>query len=400
MKRLSLHLDFLNEADRNTVLDFYRNRLDGADTLSDEEKIVASFGMPEEIAEKLKDAFFRPDPKEESEKGPEKESEESDDEIDSAESSPEDANLPSESESSSESEDVKTAEEEAPLEESLPDDRASDGEDDLIFSKNITPEKAPEVIHSLENKESKTLYGEKVIIEEKSEPTETFTIPDSDDENDLTAEEIQKAKAETLEKAEEYSRSAFGEEESDPAEKEEKSAEPEKAKPAEKEEKAPVFIEENDEIEPQAPKKKTIGILSKMFANTSLPKGLVLFFKIFISIIISPIIITMVLGCTLFYALAVLVLALTSLLMIVFVGLLIAFAVMELVHSIVLFFDRISVALIELGLATVLFALVVAIIALVYEFLFSIFPKAIKVITSLFARLVKGIFANLYGGNA
>jgi hypothetical protein len=74
--------------------------------------------------------------------------------------------------------------------------------------------------------------------------------------------------------------------------------------------------------------------------------------------------------------------------------------VIELIYGFTMFFNSVPVALIELGLGTVLFALVVASAALIYEFLFGILPKAIKKLTALCKKYLKKFCLYLYGGNA
>lgn len=415
LKRLALQLDFLNETDRETVLDFYRTKINSADTLVEEEKIVGAFGIPETIAKKLKEAYFTADPPEEEESlsAPENEEEvlsqkeaalpeEAPDQDSSAaenQADAEDSFLSSEAETKPESEseacvqtDFSSEKETTADLDFSEEENAEAQEEEVIFSKTLNPEKAPEVIHSLENKESKPLYGEKVIIEERKEPIETFELDPIDEENHLTAEEIQEAKAVTLEKAEKYSVDAFGEDDDSDSKSESESEEPKAKKP--------ISIEKAESEEPKKEKKQITGLFTKMFANSNMPKGLIVFCKVLLSILFSPLLIATSLGLIALYTVGALSLVGISLLMVIFILGLIAFAVIEIIHALVLFFDRISIALIEIGLATVLFGIVCALAALIYEFLFAVFPKAFKKFTVFFARSMKNLFACLYGGNA
>lgn len=411
LKRLTLQLDFLNESDQETVLDFYRAKIQSADTLVQEEKIVASFGAPEKIAQKLKEAYFTEDPPEEDAKE-DVSLEASEDPASSKEeisshsadrSLQESAPASSEDEISAQKSDkneiptkdpIPESEEELALEASSESNQVAE-EEEVIFSKALNPEKAPEVIQSLENKEIKTLYGEKVVIEEREEPIETFELDPIDEENHLTAEEIQEAKAVTLEKAEQYSADTFSEK-SD-SEEEIKST-PEEIE--EEKKKASIAIEEEEIYSPQKEKKPITGLFTKMFASSDLPSGVVLFFKALLSILFSPLLLVASAILIALYVLGSAALIAVSLAMVLFILALIVFAVIEIIHGLALLFDQVLAALIEIGLATVLFGIVCAIAAGIYQFIFGVFPKAIKKFTFLFANCMKNLFCYLYGGNA
>ena len=167
LKRLTFQLDFLNDQDKKTVLSFYEQKLQNAETLLEEEAIVRSFGTPEYIAKKLKSAYFS--------------------HLAAVESAKENERV----QEISVSQNVETTEVNVGKSESDADAGANnvESEDDLIFSKQHAPQKS-EMIHSLENKEVKTLYGEKVIIEDRIEPIEEIVIEPIDSENGLTEEEI------------------------------------------------------------------------------------------------------------------------------------------------------------------------------------------------------------------
>jgi hypothetical protein len=116
--------------------------------------------------------------------------------------------------------------------------------------------------------------------------------------------------------------------------------------------------------------------------------------------LISPVLL-LILGVGIFLY-AVLTLTLVSVAAVLFASMvaLIVAGIVELIYGIMLLFDTVSVALIELGVGTVLFAAVTAVVALIYEVLFGWLPGALKGITFLLKRYLRWIITWLYGGRA
>jgi hypothetical protein len=82
------------------------------------------------------------------------------------------------------------------------------------------------------------------------------------------------------------------------------------------------------------------------------------------------------------------------------IALLVVGGVVELIHGLALLFETVSVALIEIGLGTVIFSFVIAVAALIYEFLFGIIPRVVVWMTKKFIHYTKHLFCFLYGGEA
>ena len=76
---------------------------------------------------------------------------------------------------------------------------------------------------------------------------------------------------------------------------------------------------------------------------------------------------------------------------------LILLAVVEIVYAIVSFFTNVPVALIELGLGTVLVAVVVAVTALIYQLFIGVLPVAIKKVNLLRKRSFTLFYELIYG---
>jgi len=444
IKRLSFQLDFLSDHDKKIVIDFYQNKLRAASTITEEEAIVKTFGSPEHVAAKLKEAFdaqmkntsasSQENIQKESESEPVPQMSEEPEDVPGPESSDTEENLSL----SQEQEEKRVLSEDpasAPNLESMESEVASDAkgpneapsdtenefpltdtsplsaqeeiaeetsdekdlEDSLIFSKPPVIEKAPEVIHSLENKEVKTLYGEKVTIANRTEPIEEFVLEDGDFENGFTPEEIELAKAETLEKAKNYHTDSILS----------LDAESDASTQSNQEDQDPP-LSENDweddgaftQAETDAQKKHFVGVFEKMFENTSLPKGARIAITVLLSLILSPVLLLLCgVGVGLYAGITALILVF-SVLLFILIAVFIVGSVIELVHGIVLLFDTVSVALIEIGVGTVLFSFVLAFAAISYEFLFALLPKALRALTKLCARYLRLLFAFLYGGVA
>ncbi len=443
LKRLTFQLDFLNEFDQKTVIAFYERKLSGANTLLEEEAIVKSFGSPEHIAKKLKEAYLS--------------------HLAAAESASQ-----AESHHNLDSEKAVSSESTENTELVSTEDERQDEEigDDLIFSKPAGPKKAAEMIHSLENKEVKSLYGEKVVIEDRTEPVEEIIIEPIDDENGLTEEEIRLAKEETLEKANSFTTASIeippellNEEKSEEAASEESSELPpvveeptiaietesaeeatnvnetpstemadtidektrDSAEEIQQAEEAPgnedddnsseVEKEElnscdEDEIicashstEEMIPVEKKAGIITRLFPAT-MSKSLRIFLTILLSAIVSPILLIVFGAGILSYAVTAIVILAVAILAFALIAALIVLGIAELIYGFSTLFDTVSVALIEIGIGTAVFGIVTAIAALIYEFLFGVIPKAIKGLTKYFVRYLKKVSSFLYGGNA
>jgi len=448
LKRLSFQLDFLNEDDQKTVVAFYERKLAGANTLLEEEAIVKSFGSPEHIAKKLKEAYLS--------------------HLAEAENAPRAEDKLPESNSVS----VNENDEETDIMKNDDQDdlraEAQEEEDELIFSKPATPKKAAEMIHSLENKEVKSLYGEKVVIEDRSEPIEEITIEPIDDENGLTEEEIRLAKEETLEKANNFTTASIeippellsesedkntviedsGElssaeelptiaiETKDTDNESKKVEEPSETEIPEVSEEEPEISEEiqetapapvtkNDEpltdetdneasaeesivsensdvaeaMDEMIPAHKKAGLITGLFP-ASMSRGFRIFFSVLLSIIVSPIIFIVFGAGILTYAVSSIVMIAIAVLAFAVIAALIVLGVAELIYGFSSLFDTVSVALVEIGIGTVVFGIVTAVSALIYEFLFGVVPKAIKGLTKIFIMYLKKVSSFLYGGNA
>lgn len=442
LKRLTFQLDFLNEFDQKTVIAFYERKLSGASTLLEEEAIVKSFGSPEHIAKKLKEAYLSHLAAAESASKTEKHDEN---------------DFKSGSEKAVDSENADNAGSDT----SVMEHQDEESSDDLIFSKPSVPKKAAEMIHSLENKEVKSLYGEKVVIEDRTEPVEEIVIEPIDDENGLTEEEIRLAKEETLEKANSFTTAAIeipqellNEEKTLAEESKELPTATEQptiaietelveearnveetanveiaetvddstgASPEEIHETDSSSVVENDEIslvdkedtecgddekniegqyftEELIPIEKKSGLITRLFP-AAMSKTLRVFLSVLLSVIVSPILLIVFGVGVLSYTIAAITVLAVALLAFAMMATLIVFGVAELIYGFSSLFDTVSVALIEIGIGTVVFGIVTAIAALIYEFLFGIIPRAIKSLTKFFVMYLKKVSNFLYGGN-
>ncbi len=441
LKRLKFQLDFLSAEDQKTVLAFYERKLKDTDALT-EEAVVKSFGSPERIAAKLKDVFtgqstacqaqeenFDGDaPSDQNsdsvaqadeieESGFESESVAQKTEEDSAEHR---TNVDLALETETKDEDLLMSDFECGedrLQDTLPSENdesqktqsEDDNQDeiDLIFSKPNSRENKAELVHSLENEEITPLFGEKVIIEQRSEPVEEIVLEPIDRENGLTPQEIENAKAETLEKAQKFDEDTFHDEEESGETKieecsddidEEMSVEP--------------FVTEDkdlsgtavspyqiDPLEEDAPV-EYVGVFKKMFAKSTASKGTVSFLTVFLSILTFPLLILPFAAGIISYAALTLIIIFLSVLVFAIIAALVVGGVIELIYGFAMLFDTVSVALIEIGVGTVIFSFVTALTGLVYELLFGVMPKVIKFLTKKFKRYMKVLYCYLYGGNA
>ncbi len=415
LKRLSFQLDFLCVEDQKVVLDFYQRKLAGADTLLEEEAMVKSFGSPEHIAKKLKESYLNIESVTENEDAqvPASSSENNiPEEHTSLSALPKEEQIFSDLDNSSPIEDVPAETDgqtfpDADIDSGIveeSDDRSLENEvldDDLIFSRPPMVQKAPEIVHSLENKEVKSLYGEKVVIESREQPIEQIPLDPIDDENGFTPEEIELAKAETLEKAESYNTTSFGVPETDmEAESIEESEESETREEVE----IPPQLEEDETDEPTpnevVPGKSYPGLLNKIFSSSSLSGKTIGIFKILITILISPLLLLFFGVGAIAYAVCSAFIILLCVLLFALIAALLVGGVVELIYGVAMLFDTVSIALIEIGVGTVLFAFVTAIAALIYEFIFGFVPKILKGLTDLIKRYFRIFRSYLYGGIA
>lgn len=434
IKRLLIGLDFLSDDDKKIVVSFYEKKLSAADTLTDEETIVKSFGSPEYIALKLRETYERFQSADadnaRAEEAPTEKLTANTDETSETEEVSEEANTVTEDEKQAE-----VTEENAPT---------TANEDDLIFSRPQCETPAPEVIHSLENQDVKTLYGEKVEMEVEEE--EPITIDENDIVNGLTPEEIEHAKAETLEKASHYDEEILSAEnvdaesancsveecteealEVDEAEESDASneiidtvdpfkdsvADPESTSAFYEEESASDGTEdpsdeskneiddEKDIKEDEAEEEtrlvqKTPCLMARLFPSASKKTSVTL--TVFLSILLSPLLVLSLGVPVLLHLAACAIVVLTAVLLFAVMVALVAAGVLELIYGFSLFGTAVSVALIELGMGLVLLSIVTAITALIYEYLFALVPKCIKWMTKLLKRALKGICRFLYGG--
>lgn len=260
---------------------------------------------------------------------------------------------------------------------------------DLIFSKSIELEKSSEVVHSLEDREVKTLYGEKVVIENReiSLDDENVTEP-MDEANGISSEEILLAKAKTLKKAE-----GFAEQEKEKSE----NKEPESRIPLEEDEHCDG---EESKKEPLTVQKNFIGIFNRIFPSEKYNKKSKISLVCLLTVTASPLILLAFSMIFFIYAASIIAFAAAVVFLFLFMISIVAIGVVELVHGFLVFFDSVEAALIELGYGTVLFSLIIAVAALIYEFIFGIVPKCIKWLSKIFVHYSKLLYCLLYGGKA
>lgn len=363
LKRLSFQLDFMMPEDRKTVLSYYENKLSKAADLK-EESVVEMFGSPESIAKKLRKEFskrnigFRADLAIEILEQAERSGASSD-------------SLPSNAESDL-------------------TDIAADNDGEIIFSRQTVSSDSPEYIHSLENNDIPSLYGEKVIIEDRKQPIEEIPLEPLDKANGLTPEEIEMAKAKTLKKADEF--------ETDQEQVNSKSNDDDvkeyNSDSSCSNDKIAIELDEEEEV------RSFPGLFKKILGAWGITGNKASLIIILFSLVASPLILSIFgLGALIYAFLMAFSAVLAVISFALIAGLLVA-GVIELVYGIAMLFDVISVALIELGLGTVLFSFVVAISAMIYEFLFGILPRTVKWLTKKFIGNIKLLFCYLYGGNA
>lgn len=196
------------------------------------------------------------------------------------------------------------------------------------------------------------------------------------------------AKAKTLKKTEGFST----EEKTDDKPEEKVSAIPLE------EDDQPASPDSNDKQEPV--KKDFFGIFNKIVPSEKYNKTTKISLIALLSLAVSPILAFLFGICLFIYAGLVAFTAATVLLLFLLMILIVAIGVVELVHGFLVIFDCLEAALIELGFGTVLFSIVIAIAALIYEFIFGIVPKWLKWLTKIFVRYTRLLYCYLYGGKA
>lgn len=388
LKRLLFQLDFLSPDEKETVTKFYRRKLSEANSFTEEEQIVKTFGSPDHIACKLKEAYL------EQKRRRELITEDhfNDDNCNNAFADQITSIPNNNSEETSDSDEtvMNTKESVEPTEQ-----------EDVIFSKPLVIEKAPEIIHSLENKEVKTLYGEKVILAH-DEPQEQPEIDPMDEVNGLSAEEIDYAKAQTLLKAKNYQTCAFGASEDNDfiAEKSKdidcESEDGDEAAGTNLSNEIELEILEEDKINEDALVHYP-GFFNQLFASKSEKTAKVL--TILLSVLLSPLLLLFITLWTGLYLVSTVFVVLFSVTIFLLMIALIIGGIIELVYGFTLLTETVSIAFIEIGVGTILLSIVTCAVAFIYEFLFTVLPKVLKGINRLFTRRVRILFAWLYGGS-
>ena len=354
---LESSLDFLDSKEKKSVLDFFHEKFSFCGSVEEENAMMEAFGTPEKFIEKLrgeKGSFSKKNKKK--------------------------------------NRSIKGYLESI-LKSSLPTSSIDNSDTDVIFSKPISTEKASEVVHSLEDREVKTLFGEKVVIEDRSEPVKEIVLEPIDEANGLTTEEIRIAKARTLEKAEHFTDA----ETATPVNSDDRSNEVDSRIPLEEEEQV---ADKNCKSGKIIDKKDYFGLFNRIIPQEKFEKTPRIALLILLTLAVSPLIFA-AFGLVVFvYAGLVAFTVAVSLALFAVMIAIIAIGVVELVHGFLLLFDSIPAALIELGFGTILFSFVTAIAALIYEFIFGIVPKWLKWITKIFVHYTKLLYCYLYGGKA
>ncbi len=116
-----------------------------------------------------------------------------------------------------------------------------------------------------------------------------------------------------------------------------------------------------------------------------------------LTVFISPVFVLLALGIAVLFLLAMAGITLLAAVLMLVEGALILICVVELIYAILSFFTSVPIALIELGLGTVLVSLVVAVTALVYQLLTGVIPVAAKNVNRLRKRAFRGFFELFYG---
>ena len=119
--------------------------------------------------------------------------------------------------------------------------------------------------------------------------------------------------------------------------------------------------------------------------------------KIALSVVFSPLFILLGLGIIALFLLAMAGIVAAAAALLLVETALILVSVVELIYAILAFFTSIPIALIELGLGTVLISLAVAVTALVYQLLTGVIPIAAKKVNRLRKTAFRSFFEIFYG---
>ena len=137
----------------------------------------------------------------------------------------------------------------------------------------------------------------------------------------------------------------------------------------------------------EAPKPKETktyyGLTNTILDKMNLPKEKRKGWRTALYILFSPVFLLLSIALALVYSAAFVAILLCAAILCVIEAALILVSVAELVYALISFVQSIPIALIELGLGTVLISLVTAITALVYQLLTGAIPSAMKKITKL-----------------
>ncbi len=415
LKRLRFQLDFLSIEDQEVVLSYYENKLQSADTLTQEEEITRSFGAPEFIADKLRKLYFKHLDEIQSENNTAGD----DDNASVNNSSIENKNEAELCEETAVIDDNKVDldSNEEPISENIVESNNEEIKEstnqefcdpittsvknsgDFIFSRAESQEHYSEVVHTIEYDEVTPIYGEKVNIADDNEKADE--IDPTDQENGFTPEEIEEAKKETLQKAKNYTTESFSPiQQGDNIPLEVEHCEADEISPEESSAVSENSFDTKQESEKSKDEKDYVGLFNIPFVNKESSQALIVFTKLLFTILCSPLLIPAFGAMIVLYALLLVVLlSVTILLSIVDLAFIIG-GVIELAYGFTLLFECISVALIELGLGTALFGLVVAFSALIYEFLSATLPKLFKASSRFFKSKMKKFICLFYGGRA
>ncbi len=240
----------------------------------------------------------------------------------------------------------------------------------------------------------------------KNNVSDETVLEPIDEANGLTAEEIDLAKAETLEKANSFYEkedeilNAVNEEKVFSSDDDGSSEEDDKANSAK-----PIPLEEEvkngKKIKlPKIPEVVYPGLFNQFIPKDKYDKKARLGLLALMTLAVSPALLAAFTAVLFVYAALVAFTLSVSLCLFAVMVVFIAIGIVELVHGLLLLFDCVPAALIEIGFGTMLFSIVVAIGAMVYEFMFGVVPKWLKWITAIFIRYTKLLFCYLYGGKA
>lgn len=149
---------------------------------------------------------------------------------------------------------------------------------------------------------------------------------------------------------------------------------------------------------PQA--KTHYGLINRLLDRMQAKGEAKKYLKLVLSVLLAPIFLLLSLGLVLLYLGALTAVVLIAGVLVLCDLVLILISIVELIYAIFMFFTSVPVALIELGLGTVLIGIVTAITALVYQVLTGVLVYALKKITALSTkafRYVRDVFLGTKG---